>query len=124
MALYSSVTKQWTQTRRQGWRFWAGLGVALAVASVAVPFRDNAVNVVTAAILDDNPTDAGVVADDPVPTGALPPPGLDDRSSASAATPGTGEPAAARTSEDRRRLILLYALDGAGLRYFGGLSKH
>jgi hypothetical protein len=124
MALYSGVTKQWTQTRRQGWRFWAGLGVALAVASVAVAFHDHAVNVVTAAILDDDPTDAVVVADDPAPTGALPPPRFDDRGSASAATPGTGESPASRTSEDQRRLLLLYALNSNGLSYFGGLSKH
>jgi hypothetical protein len=109
MAFYSGVTKQWTQTRRPHWRFWAGLGVALAVASIAVPFRDDALNVVTAAVPGGNPTDAVVVANPaPTDTGPTLPPSS----------------AASRTSEEQRRLILLYHPDGAGLRYFGGLSKH
>jgi hypothetical protein len=126
MALYSGVTKQWTEARRRNWRFLAGISAALAVASVAVAFGDDALNGVTAAVLGGNPTDAVIIAD-PAPNdgrSTLPPPGFDDRGSASAATPSTGGSPASRTSEDQRRLLLLHALNSTGLSYFGGLSKH
>jgi hypothetical protein len=129
MALYSRITKQRTHVRQQGWRFWAAISMALAVASGAFVVGDDALNGVTAAILDASLTDAVVVAD-PAPTGAgstLPTPGSDDRDSAAAATgePSTGKSRESQTSEDQRRLILLQVLlNSAGLRYFGGLSKH
>jgi hypothetical protein len=130
MALYSGITKQRTHVRQQGWRFWAGMSVALAVASGAFVVGDDALNGVTAAILDASLTDAVVVAD-PAPTGAgstLPTPGSDDRDSVAAATMGersAGKSRESQTNEEQRRLILLQVLlNSAGLRYFGGLSKH